>query len=143
MAWHFRGTPPYLSAQGKRLGMVETLVARAKHNTEIHRVSIILGQLCERWHKARKEDDRPVYVKYEAEQVAAGLAQADQECAKLHALAGAAAAMIDEGYAAWGIERPDRGYAVMANNDAPTPSSTLENVRPNGAVVTVTKPKHV
>src|ERR1700675_2604014 len=109
--WRFRGTPPYLTAQAKRLGISQVLADRARHNPEIHRATVLLGQLCERCHRARKEDGTPVLGPSELAQVRATLEQAEMECAKLHALAGAAAEMIDEGWAAFGLTPPERHYA--------------------------------
>lgn len=128
--WHFRGTPPYLTAQARRIGMSDLLADRAKHNAEIHKVSILLGQLCERWHKARKEDGRPVVGSVDLAQIVASLTHAEQECSKLHALAGAAALMIDEARAAWGLPVHDRGYAVLSDSDSPS----VPTPKSNGAV---------
>ena len=46
--------------------------------------------------------------------------QAEQECAKLHALAATAAEMIDEAYAAFETEQPARHFAVLSDFDTPT-----------------------
>ena len=74
---------------------------------------MLLGQLCERWHKARKEFNRPVLGQLEVNQVVGTLGQAEDRCKKLHMLAAAAAAMIDDAYKAFGIVRPKRIYEVM------------------------------
>jgi len=115
--WRFRGTPPYLGQQAKRLGISQVLADRARHNPEIHRVSILLGQLCERCHRARKEDGKPVLPVPELAQVRGTLDQAEQECAKLHALASASAEMLDEAWAAFGLQPPDRHFAVLCDYD--------------------------
>jgi len=115
--WRFRGTPPYLGQQAKRLGISQVLVDRARHNPEIHRVSVLLGQLCERCHRARKEDGKPVLPVPELNQVRGTLEQVEQECAKLHALAAASAEMLDEAWAAFGLERPNRHFEVLSDFD--------------------------
>ena len=120
MLWRFRGTPHYLGQQSSRLGVTPVLADRARNNQEIYRVSVLLAQLCERYHKARKEDGRPVLAQTEMAQVRGTLQQAEQECAKLHALAATAATMIDEAYAAFGTDQPQREFAVMSNFDVPT-----------------------
>ncbi len=119
MLWRFRGTPHYLSQQALRLGMTPVLADRARNNQEIYRVSVLLAQICERWHKARKEDGRPVLPMTELAQVRGTLQQAEQECTKLHALAATAAAMIDEAYLAFGTEQPTRHFAVLCDFDTP------------------------
>jgi len=119
MSWRYRGTPPYLSAQAKRLGISQVLADRARHNPEIHRVSVLLGQLCERAHKARQQDGRPVLFPPELAQVRGTLEQVEQECAKLHALAASAAEMIDEAWAAFDLAPPNRHYAVLCDFDTP------------------------
>lgn len=120
MPWHFRGTPHTLSKQAVRLGITPVLADRARHNQEIYRVSVLLAQLCDRYHKARKEDGRPVIPKPELDQIRGTLLQADQECAKLHALAATASEMIDEAFQAFGLEHPGRHYAVLSDYDIPT-----------------------
>ena len=109
----------YLNQQGVRLGITQVLVDRARHNQEIYRVQVLLSQLCERYHKARREDGRPVLHQTELAQIRGTLQQAEQECAKLHALAAAAAEMIDEAYRAFDLEQPDRHYAVLCDFDTP------------------------
>jgi hypothetical protein len=120
MLWRFRGTPHYLGSQAVRLGITPVLADRARNNQEIYRVSVLLAQLCERYHKARKEDGKPVLPNPELAQVRGTLLQADQECAKLHALAATAAEMIDEAYRAFELGAPDRHFAVLCDFDAPT-----------------------
>jgi hypothetical protein len=120
MLWRFRGTPHYLGQQAARLGITPVLADRARSNQEIYRVSVLLGQLCERYHKARKEDGRPMITMTELAQVRGTLGQAEQECAKLHALAATAAAMIDEAYDAFRTEQPPRDFAVLSNFDTPS-----------------------
>jgi hypothetical protein len=118
--WRYRGTPHHLNQQGSRLGVTQVLLDRARNNQEIYRVSVLLSQLCERYHKARREDGRPVLPATEMGQIRGTLLQAEQECAKLHALAATAAEMIDEAYAAFEIGQPDRHYAVLSDFDIPS-----------------------
>jgi hypothetical protein len=120
MIWRFRGTPHYLGQQAVRLGITPVLADRARNNQEIYRVSVLLSQLCERWHKARKEDGRPVLPGPETAQVRGTLEQAEQECAKLHTLAATAATMIDEAYTAFALPQPARNFAVLCDFDYPT-----------------------
>jgi hypothetical protein len=117
--WRYRGSPHHLNLQGSRLGITQVLLDRARNNQEIYRVSVLLSQLCERYHKARREDGRPVLPPTELAQIHGTLLQANQECAKLHALAAAAAEMIDEAYAAFEIPQPPRPYAVLSDYDTP------------------------
>jgi hypothetical protein len=118
--WRYRGTPHHLHLQGSRLGITPVIIDRARNNQEIYRVSVLLAQLCERYHKARKEDGRPALPPPELGQVRGTLLQAEEECSKLHALAAAAAEMVDEAYAAFGIDQPDRHYAVLSDFDTPS-----------------------
>ncbi len=120
MPWHFRGTPHTLGKQAVRLGITPVLADRARHNQEIYRVSVLLAQLCERYHKARKEDGRPIIPRPELDQIRGTLLQAEQECAKLHALAATACEMIDEASQAFEIVLPPRHFAVLSDYDIPT-----------------------
>ncbi len=115
--WRFRGTPCYLDVQGKRLGVSQVLTDRARLNPEIHRVSVLIAQLSERYRVLPKESYRAVASPPELASVRGTLVQAETEMAKLHALAAAAQAMIDDGYRAYGMEPPHRHFAVCCEFD--------------------------
>jgi hypothetical protein len=120
MSWHYRGTPHYLDAQARRLKVSPLLAHRARHNPEIYHASVLMSQLCERYHRARTEDGRKVFEFRELEQVKGALDQAEGECDKLHALAATAQAMLDEAYAAWGLPAKVRHFQVLCDYDEPT-----------------------
>jgi hypothetical protein len=122
--WRFRGTPHYLGQQAARLGITQILADRARHNPEIYRVSVLMAQLCERYHKTRQEAGRPIFNYGERGQFLGTLQQCEQECDKLHALAATAAAMLDEAYAELGLPAPPRHFAVLCDYD-PLPSIPL------------------
>jgi hypothetical protein len=115
--WRFRGTPYYLDAQGERLGLSKILTDRARHNPEVYRVSVLLGQLCERYHRAPKEDGRAVVSPAELAQIRGTLGQCEHELEKLHALAAASQAMVDEAHEAFGLEVPGRHFRVRCDFD--------------------------
>ncbi len=117
--WRFRGTPCYLDVEGKRLGVSQVLTDRARLNPEIHRVSVLIAQLSERYRQLPKESYRAVASPPELASVRGTLAQAETEMAKLHALAAAAMAMIDDGYRAYGLEPPHRHFGVSCEFDDP------------------------
>jgi hypothetical protein len=111
--WRFRGSRHYLEECGRPLGVAPILLRHAAHNNEIHRVATLMAQLCERYHAAPKDDGVPCIHPYETAKIQAVLARAEDECAKLHALAQAAAAMIDEAYAAFAFAQPPRSYEAQ------------------------------
>jgi hypothetical protein len=117
--WRYRGTPPYLTQQAKRLGISQVLADRARHNQEIHRCSVLLSQLCERYHRARTEDGRPVFGGAELAQIVGTLGQVEQECAKLHLLAGTAAEMLREASEAFNVSQSPGHFAVTCDFDHP------------------------
>jgi hypothetical protein len=127
--WRFRGTPHYLNAQGDRLGLSRVLTDRARHNAEIHRVSVLLGQLCERYHRAPKEGGKAVVFPTELAQIRGTLGQAEQELEKLHALAAGAAAMLDEAHEAFGLAPPERAFRVWCLYDEPAESPDCRPIR--------------
>jgi hypothetical protein len=121
--WRFRGTPYYLDAQGERLGLSKVLTDRARHNPEVYRVSVLLGQLCERYHRASKEGGRAMVPPAELAQIRGTLGQCEQELEKLHALAAASQVMVDEAHAAFGLEAPGRPFGVRCDfDDLPAPA---------------------
>jgi hypothetical protein len=131
--WRFRGTPHFLDAQGRRLGLAKVLTDRARHNAEIHRVSVLLGQLCERYHRLPKDEDGQVLVfPVELAQIKGTLTQCEEESAKLHALAASAQAMLDEAYHAFGIEPPERLFRVRCQFDGEITAADLKPIRLTG-----------
>ena len=137
MLWRYRGTPHYISHQAVRLGITQVLADRARNNQEIYRVSVLMSQLCERYHKARRQDGRPVLPLTELAQVRGTLEQAEQECTKLHALAASAADMLDEAWQAFDLDQPDRHFAILCDYDTPSISPMLRGdgtVGPTAAV---------
>lgn len=130
MTWHFKGVPPYLDAQAKRLGISKVLVDRARSNPELHRCAVILGQCCAQYQAALKY--RPALPPIDIRAMKGSFEQAQQEASKLHALAGAADAMLDEAYDAIGEPRPERPYVVMCDFDG-RPPLTPPGPSSNGA----------
>ena len=121
--WRFRGTPHYLDAQGDRLGLSKVLTDRARHNPELYRASVLLGQLSERYHQAPKDGSRAVIFPAELAQIRGTLGQCEQELGKLHALAAAAQTMVDEAHRAFGLEPPERYFRVQCDfDDLPEPA---------------------
>jgi hypothetical protein len=117
MLWRFRGTPHYLDAQAARLGLSKVLADRARHNAEIFRVQVLVSQLCERFHRARKQDGNPVFGHAELGQIRGTLEQAELELQKLHMLAAASTAMLDDAWNAFGLAWPHRPYAIVCEYD--------------------------
>jgi hypothetical protein len=115
--WRFRGSPHYLDAQARRLGITQVLSDRARHNPEIYRLGVLLAQVCERYHRARKEGDKPVFYATELAQIKGTLEQCELELQKLHMLAGAADAMLFEAWRAFDLGAPKRPFAVTCEHD--------------------------
>jgi hypothetical protein len=110
--WRFRGTPHYLNEQAKRLGISQVLADRARNNPEIYRCAVLLAQLCERYHKAPKENGKPVFDVQECYQIKGALGQVELELEKLHMLAATADAMLAEAYRELDFAEPLRTFCV-------------------------------
>ena len=78
---------------------------------------MLLAQLCERYHKAHKEDGEPIFGPLEVTAIEGVLGMAEQELEKLHMLAGAADAMLEEAYGAFNINAPARSFVILAESD--------------------------
>jgi hypothetical protein len=110
--WRFRGTPHYLDQQAKRLGITQVLADRARSNPEIYRVAVLLAQLSERYHSARRENGQPVLYQTELAQVKGTLEQCELELQKLHMLAAASDAMLADAWQAFGFPKQSRIFEV-------------------------------
>ncbi len=115
--WRFRGSPHYIDQQGNRLGVSKILTDRARHNSEMYRVSVLVGQLCERYHRTPKDGGRAVVFPAELAQIRGTLSQCEQELEKLHVLAAAAQAIVDEAHQAFGLDPPVRHFTVGCDFD--------------------------
>ena len=118
--WRFRGSPHYLDQQAKRLGITQVLADRARHNSELYRLAVLLAQLSERYHRARKENGKPVFFTTELAQIKGTLEQCELELQKLHMLAGAADAMLCDAWQAFGFPEPRRTFEVSSDSDTGT-----------------------
>ena len=119
--WRFRGAPHYLDRQAARLGITQVLADRARHNPEVYRITVLLGQLSERYHRARRENDVPVLNTTELAQIRGTLEQCEMELQKLHMLAGAADMMLCDAWLAFGFHEPDRTFKVVSVCDTILP----------------------
>lgn len=124
--WHFRGTPEFLHRQADRLRSTHHLADLARHNKEIYRISILLNQLCERYHKARKENGEPVFGAVDLSAIKSTLFMCEQELEKLHMLAAAADEMLEHAYGAFNVDAPARPFVILAESDDAQPSLTLQ-----------------
>lgn len=115
--WRFRGSPHYLDQQAKRLGITQVLADRARHNPEIYRVAVLLAQLSERYHGARKENGQPVFYQTELAQIKGTLEQCELELQKLHMLAAASDAMLADAWQAFGFPKRSRMFEVYSVAD--------------------------
>ena len=156
--WRFRGSPHYIDQQGNRLGIPKILTDRARHNPEIYRVSVLTGQLCERYHRAPKDGGRAVVLPAELAQIRGTLGQCEQELEKLHVLAAAVQVIVDEAHQAFGLAPPDRRFRVRCDFDdlsdpaAPSfqeapatqvsPGIAERVLTPNSDLNTHAKPRH-
>jgi hypothetical protein len=110
--WRFRGSPHYLDQQAARLGITKVLADKARNNAEIYRVAVLLAQLSDRYHRARKEDGSAVLGRIELAQVKGTLDQCEQELQKLHMLAAASDAMLADAWRAFGFPKQCRNFEV-------------------------------
>jgi hypothetical protein len=117
--WRFRGSPHYLLGAAKRFSIGEALVKECQHVKQLFRVSTLLAQLNGRYHSARKENGKAVLDFGVLAQVKGALEQCEYEVDKLHASAAASAVMMDEAWAAFGLDAPVRHYAILDDYDPP------------------------
>ncbi|MGP0063534.1 MAG: hypothetical protein ACLQGP_08050 [Isosphaeraceae bacterium] len=115
--WRFRGSPHYIDQQGNRLGVSKILTDQARHNQEMYRVSVLVGQLCERYYRTPKDGGRAIVYPAELAQVQGTLGQCELELEKLHVLAAAAQVIIDEAHRAFGLTPPSRHFRVRCDFD--------------------------
>jgi hypothetical protein len=113
--WRFKGSPHYLDQQALRLGITQVLADRARHNPELYRLAVLLAQLCDRYHRARREDGKPVFYSTELAQIKGTLEQCELELQKLHMLAATADMMLAEAWRAFGHEPPRRPFEILCN----------------------------
>jgi hypothetical protein len=115
--WKFRGIPHYLDQQGDRLGIARTTTDRARHDSSMYRISVLLGQLTEVAANQTRDDGTLVVDHRTAWSARFILRTCEEQLQQLHALAAASRAMIDEAHAAFGLEPPARTFRVQCDTD--------------------------
>lgn len=136
MAWHFRGSPHYIAAQARRLGLSVALLTRDKPNSEINGIGTVLAQLCSRYHQTPKQLGIPRFGAPELRQIRAALDQCEIQVDKLHTVAAASQAMLAEAYAELDLEPRSRYFSVACEFDDITsrlPAEPDHDERPVGA----------
>ena len=129
--WRFRGSPHYVEQQGNRLGVSKILTDQARHNQEMYRISVLVGQLCERYYRTPKDGNRAIAFPAELAQVKGTLGQCEHELAKLHVLAAAAQVIIDEAHRAFGLVPPNRPFRVRCEFDERAKATEIVPEEPN------------
>jgi hypothetical protein len=117
MPWHFRGAPHYVTGQARRLGLSADLLTRSRPNKELCDIGSMLAQLCDRYHRAPIHGGAPIFGGQELKQIRDALNQAEIQVDKLHAVAGAAQAMLTEAWTTFGLEAPARSFRVACDFD--------------------------
>jgi hypothetical protein len=119
--WRFRGSPWYLSRQAERLNVHHEVVHLSRHNAEIYRLATLISQLCEQWHRSRKEHGVPVLRGPDLDNVTFTLARCEIEAQKLQVLAAAAGEMVIEARNAFGLGNPGACFEVNENSNIHPP----------------------
>jgi hypothetical protein len=120
--WRFRGSPHYLNRQAIRLQVSQVVTDKAAGNPDIHRISTLVGQCQERYSAVKRHGDERQFTPQEIAIVEGILGQCEVSNSKLHSLAGAGQAMIDEARAAFGLAEAVRTFRVTAASDSPAES---------------------
>lgn len=129
--WRPKGTPHYLNAQGHRLKIPQVVVDKSKDNRELWCLNGMMGSLAERYHAARHENFVAIVSPPDKVAVKGTLVEATKLSARLHACAAAAADMITEVYAAFGIDEPDKEFQVISIHDEQL-NANPDKVAPEG-----------
>lgn len=106
--WRYRGTPSYLAKQVFHLGIAQAVVDRMQKSEEIRKFNTILAQLCERYHRYRKEEGVPVVSISDLPAIRATLTEAYRWRDSLIAGASGLDQALDEAYEAFAIDPPVR-----------------------------------
>jgi hypothetical protein len=129
--WRPQGAPYYLDHQGERLGL-STLITehpRVKDNRQLSGISMTTSQACSNYFGAARLGDDRTFSAAQRATVMNVLAPCEAEIAKTHVIAAAATQMVDEAYAAFGIEPPHRNFSVTVASDSVPVTQELVQLR--------------
>lgn len=110
----------YLAANADACGVAATAVSSARHNAELYRVSTLVTQLCERWHRSRREQGIPVLDRADRASVTSTLERCELDVRKLRMIAAAAEDMIREAREAFALD-PQASHAIGPMPDVVLP----------------------
>jgi uncharacterized small protein (DUF1192 family) len=117
--WHFPGAPGYLIDAAVRLGVSIGAVHKAEQETTIKGIATPLGESYSRYQKVKgpTRDNRD-FTPMELRDVGGHLAEARKWDAKLHAMADAGRAMIEDCAKAHGLPAGEYRYRVVGPKEA-------------------------
>ena len=111
--WRFRGFPSYLTVQAQRMRMPDILIKRTLQNKQMHDLSVSLASVSETAVKMSLGGLTDI----KRNQLKMALEHAEDDVSRLHMLAAAAAAAVDEARVAYGLEPYQRSFHVHCEFD--------------------------
>lgn len=128
--WRPQGSRYYLERQGRRLGVHADLIhhPRVLDNRQLAKISALMAEVCLNYYESPRINGR--HAPWQVERAKGTLAACESEVQKTHAVAAAAAAMVDEAYAAFGETAPLRTYRVVVVGEPDTArDAAIESAR--------------
>jgi hypothetical protein len=119
--WTMPGSPHYLDRQAARLGVSQVQLDQCAGNAQLKEVVQLVSQIHINYYANRplRADGKVQVHPPEARRIRETLLRARGEAGKLHAMAAAARAIIDDCVAAIAIDAIDWPYEVLAQSDGP------------------------
>lgn len=128
--WRPQGAPYYLDQQRERMGLPALITEhpRVKDNRQLNRISGLTSQVCTNYFQGARHGDSRGFAEHQLATVRAVLVPCEAEIAKTHAIAAASVEMVDEAYAAFGIDPPTRNYRVVVASEPVAPSVEIASL---------------
>jgi hypothetical protein len=121
--------PTVLESQAARLGVPMRFASICRHDSELHKLGFILGQLFKTLEKVDPKNPGKVAIVPlpggERPRMAKSLADLESFHQNLHLRAAAVDAMLADAYARFDLEPPKRSYGLVAESDPVVPSPTI------------------
>lgn len=135
VAWRPMGVTFYLDRAGDRLRLSRMWTGhpRVADNRQLRKIGGLTVEVCTNYFDKPRGPDG-AYAEYQLGCVRATLLQCEPEIGKVFAIAAAAVEMVGEAYAAFGMEPPDRDFAVMLG--APPDADEMASLRAEVARLT-------
>lgn len=130
--WNTGGPNGPLHDAQRRLGIDSARIDRLARDPEIHRLNAILCGLCGNYKDLMRRNGGAAFTGREVEDATATILHAEKSVGRIAVMLLASMEMVDEACAAYGLDSPQRPFAIFVGADADAARELLSRADTGG-----------